>query len=1212
MKKYNKIIVLLSTILIFGLLYGCAGSEGPQGPQGEQGVQGETGPQGPQGEQGVQGETGPQGPQGEQGVQGETGPQGPQGEQGIQGETGPQGPQGEQGVQGETGPQGPQGEQGIQGETGPQGPQGEQGIQGETGPQGPQGEQGIQGETGPQGPQGEQGIQGEPGKDGQTPYIGENGNWWIGQEDTGIVAGAQDYKYLIPNPLEDSYFEGKTIVCIGDSITAGVGTTVGENDYVTLLGERLRANTVRKGVSGTTLCTDGSRKCNIDMLTKENIAGADIVTIFMGINDWANATSSYYSVGEAGSKDTSTIYGAVDMWCKRIEDLQKEEEFKNTKFYFMTPVITSWNNSVTSKKSWDQSKENICGDTLRDLCDAIIDTCNEYKIPVIDLNYYSGIYYISDDDNNVAETGGDGVHPSPKGHEYIAETIEIFLLENPTYVDSKEAIDYILQHEDVSKSYIYPGREWLIRKPEKEDSSEHTHVFTDWDYMKKPTCEEKGISFRFCEECNYTETKYVDSLGHKKVIVEGVDPTCEEDGLTEGQICEICGYVFVEQEVIIALGHNFQKTIYEPTCEEKGYTEYKCECGQSYKENFVDVISHNEYENCAHFIGEKTISFLGDSITTYPEWSNNTSYNSTIGNNALWYDASKLDNVDKTWWKRTVDNLDLELCVNNAWSGSRVTTTAGTTAATSMDRSNNLHNDLTNSYPDIIIIYIGINDFNAGVECGTFVSLDEIYDEENKTYIGDLTNFADAYATMLHKVTSKYINADIYCCTMYNNGNDRLVNWNNTIKSVADYFDVGIIDFYSGTEINGSTLSNYTIDNLHPNSDGMYQMYKCVEESLSKNYKLPDFGTKKLFDKTVYSNIEISNLNGCNLSDSPWIYSNEINNILECSKITRIGAPIKTISNYTQANYYTISVINLSTYEIRKTIKIIIPANYFSSNTVNEWYYSNVEIELEENETLAFLSKDDTANVGYSSVISEIGGVIQINNKTQYDHISLLFDITYLPNDEIDFSQLTYTAFGDSITYGADLIIGGRVENPYPTVLSEILDLKSYENKGISGATLSANDQGLTCMTDVITAYTSETDIIGVLGGVNDFNRNLPLGDIDDNDTSTIYGSLHVSMAYLSENYSDSFVFYMTPYKEYFHGVLWSDNNSQGYNLEDVSDAIKEVAEIYDIPVLDLLNEGNFESIMYDEDCDGIHPNQKFITNVMAPQIADFIEENYE
>ena len=99
------------------------------------------------------------------------GVQGPQGEQGIQGE---QGPQGEQGIQGESGIQGPQG---AQGEQGPQGPQGEQGIQGE---------QGVQGPQGIQGPQGEQGIQGVQGVPGNSPYIGTNGNWWVGDVDTGI------------------------------------------------------------------------------------------------------------------------------------------------------------------------------------------------------------------------------------------------------------------------------------------------------------------------------------------------------------------------------------------------------------------------------------------------------------------------------------------------------------------------------------------------------------------------------------------------------------------------------------------------------------------------------------------------------------------------------------------------------------------------------------------------------------------------------------------------------------------------------------------------------------------------------------------------------------------------------------------------------------------------------------------------------------------
>ena len=30
----------------------------------------------------------------------------------------------------------------------------------------------------------------DSGKDGLTPFIGENGNWWIGEKDTGVKAAA--------------------------------------------------------------------------------------------------------------------------------------------------------------------------------------------------------------------------------------------------------------------------------------------------------------------------------------------------------------------------------------------------------------------------------------------------------------------------------------------------------------------------------------------------------------------------------------------------------------------------------------------------------------------------------------------------------------------------------------------------------------------------------------------------------------------------------------------------------------------------------------------------------------------------------------------------------------------------------------------------------------------------------------------------------------
>ena len=73
----------------------------------------------------------------------------------------------------------------LQGAKGDKGDPGERGPKGEPGETGPQGPTGLQGETGPQGPTGPAGDNGAPGANGVTPTIGTNGNWYLGETDTG-------------------------------------------------------------------------------------------------------------------------------------------------------------------------------------------------------------------------------------------------------------------------------------------------------------------------------------------------------------------------------------------------------------------------------------------------------------------------------------------------------------------------------------------------------------------------------------------------------------------------------------------------------------------------------------------------------------------------------------------------------------------------------------------------------------------------------------------------------------------------------------------------------------------------------------------------------------------------------------------------------------------------------------------------------------------
>ena len=52
----------------------------------------------------------------------------------------------------------------------------------------------LKGADGRDGKDGKDGINGQDGRDGKTPFIGENGNWWIGEIDTGIKAAGTDGK----------------------------------------------------------------------------------------------------------------------------------------------------------------------------------------------------------------------------------------------------------------------------------------------------------------------------------------------------------------------------------------------------------------------------------------------------------------------------------------------------------------------------------------------------------------------------------------------------------------------------------------------------------------------------------------------------------------------------------------------------------------------------------------------------------------------------------------------------------------------------------------------------------------------------------------------------------------------------------------------------------------------------------------------------------
>ena len=65
-------------------------------------------------------------------------------------------------------------------------------LKGADGRDGVDGKDGINGKDGAAGKDGINGQNGRDGKDGKTPFIGENGNWWIGDIDTAVKAAGID------------------------------------------------------------------------------------------------------------------------------------------------------------------------------------------------------------------------------------------------------------------------------------------------------------------------------------------------------------------------------------------------------------------------------------------------------------------------------------------------------------------------------------------------------------------------------------------------------------------------------------------------------------------------------------------------------------------------------------------------------------------------------------------------------------------------------------------------------------------------------------------------------------------------------------------------------------------------------------------------------------------------------------------------------------
>lgn len=190
---------------------------------------------------------------------------------------------------------------------------------------------------------------------------------------------------------------------------------------------------------------------------------------------------------------------------------------------------------------------------------------------------------------------------------------------------------------------------------------------------------------------------------------------------------------------------------------------------------------------------------------------------------------------------------------------------------------------------------------------------------------------------------------------------------------------------------------------------------------------------------------------------------------------------------------------------------------------------------------------------------------------------------------------------GDSITEGVGV---SSVENTYWKLVGQRTGAEVY-GYGIGGTRIAVNRQPNhdfhveeNYFGARVEKMIPDADVVVVFGGTNDFGHgDAPMGTMKDRTNDTFYGAYHLLMQQLINRYPQAQMIVMTP----MHRCSEEDMpfNEAGIRragvLKDYVEAIREVAEFYSVPVVDLFAESGIQPRMEIHKKmympDGLHPN---------------------
>lgn len=225
------------------------------------------------------------------------------------------------------------------------------------------------------------------------------------------------------------------------------------------------------------------------------------------------------------------------------------------------------------------------------------------------------------------------------------------------------------------------------------------------------------------------------------------------------------------------------------------------------------------------------------------------------------------------------------------------------------------------------------------------------------------------------------------------------------------------------------------------------------------------------------------------------------------------------------------------------------------------------------------------------------------------DSYNFNFKVTFSDEDLLSANPMAtrkMTFFGDSITWSYNKI-------KWSNLAAQSLGSTATIN-GVAGSTYSKAD-GRTDSAVERVADIKDQGLVVVWFGVNDFHYGRPLGEFNNGDVSTVYGAVDNVLDTLISNNVTAKIMVMTPMKN--HGYKTSPDsftkNSVGLYQIDYVNAIKQVADKYSLPVLDMYAESGIAAFNDTQASqylmDGLHPNQAGEYRV-AKRVVDFVRSH--